>query len=97
MDRLTDEIAPSCAIPRPFFTSTIGQTCDTLPRSEGHAEWSFAISKISRLPSQLMPNFDHLMKVAMPKKSSLYPEENRAAQSRQPRFCASKQTQGGSL
>lgn len=82
MDRLIDEIASSRVIafnPAPTINPHL-----KLCRGQ------FAISKISPLPSQRIPNLDRLIKVALPVRIKLYTDETESANSRQSRFSASK-------
>jgi hypothetical protein len=79
MDRLTDEISSFHAIHRPLLTPTMDKPAILCRDLKGRGEWSLEISKISPLPSQLIPDLDRLTEVALPKESSLCTEENRAA------------------
>lgn len=81
MDRLIDEIAPSCAVA--LIRTTINRflmPCRGL----------MAISKISPLPSQRVLNLGRLIKVAPRVRIKLHSKRIEAANSRQSRFSAPK-------
>jgi hypothetical protein len=82
MDRLIDEIVPSCA-------ATLIRT-PTINRSLMPCRGLIAISKISPLPSQRILNLGRLIKMAPPVRVKLPSKRTKSVDSRQLRFSAPK-------
>ena len=82
MDRLMDEIAPPCAI-----TSISTPPMNPLLIL---CRGLLAISNISPLPSQRIPDLDRPIEVALPVRIKLYTERIKSANSHQSRFSAPK-------